>query len=614
MSVNKDIESPKNEDRASEASWLSDDASPLSPSPAPAQTTDEGSQKPKQKRKRRKYHGTANVWTDDEVQKLLRRRWSGESWDATIAAFPNRTRDAVVKRYSTMKCEGKNLTPRKLTSSNDTSEGENLGVEEHAVKKRRVRGAVPPTEKHVDKHGGDEDINAVITVNGARTPKRNTNISRNDESQPAFQVGPSPSAAWTSVNRVEQPFKKSFLTQEETPRLPESHQRPAHVKPERTFSKTQWKAVRDRGELTGEQPSKPNSAAILPSPSTTTSPITQSSSNDISRMSNGDHPKSQSMKTNRTSSNASVIRSPTIIDNEVQPLTEAELSHRVISRRVEQVLLSELSKSESVRGSREADLEKTVQELKGRVASLESNEMKQADTLKLQREEYKNVIRGMDEKILVLDQEKKDIELDKLDLVDKLAEAEERAKTSEEKITGWDQELRQSAMNITQIAKEREGYMARIQKLEQTVDTKVKMIKDNAQKFEEIALRYDRLHKKLQTWQSEYERLNESRKVVEPHQIKMADVRKELDSDLSDFTGKMIKGLEDCFKEELAETQNSFGKFNEQFDRIGNLLLGLKTELQPLDSLCCLDQASASQSPVVEELSKELLLDFSRLS
>ncbi|KAI9791693.1 MAG: hypothetical protein M1835_000128 [Candelina submexicana] len=601
MSANEDIELQQNGDRASEASWLSDDASPLSPSPAPAQTTDEGSQKPKQKRKRRKYHGTANVWTDDEVQKLLRRRFSGESWDATIAAFPNRTRDAVVKRYSTMKCEGKNLTPRKFTSSNDTSEGEEFGVKEHAVKKRRVRGADSPIANRVGEHCGDKDIDGFITVNGAKPPKRHTNISRNDESQPALQVGPSPSAAWTSVNRVEQPFKKSILTQEETPRLPESHQRPAYVKPERTFSKTQWKAVRDRGELTGEQHSKPNSAAIPPSPSTTDSPITQSSSNDIPRLSNADHPKAQSMKTNRTLSNASVNRSPTIIDNEMQPLTEAELSHRVISRRVEQVLLSELSKSESVRGSREADLEKTVQELKGRVASLESNEVKQADMLKLQREEYKNVIRGMDEKILVVDQEKKDVELDKLDLLDKLIEAEERAKIAEEKITGWDQGLRQSAMNTIQVAEEREGYMARIQKLEQTVDTKVEMIKDNAQRFEEISLRYDRLHKKLQTWQFGYERLNESRKVVERHQIKMADVRKELDGDLSDFTGKMIKGLEHCFKEELAETQNSFGKFNEQFDKIGNLFSGLKTELQPLDSLCCLDQASASQSPVVEE-------------
>ncbi|KAI9712219.1 MAG: hypothetical protein M1812_006954 [Candelaria pacifica] len=605
MLVSERIEIQKEEDQASENSWLSDDASPLqSPSPPPAQRNDEGAKKPKQKRKRRKYHGTASVWTDDEVQKLLRRRWSGETWDATIAAFPHRTRDAVVKRYSTMKCEGKNLTPKKSTSSDDTSEGEELNVEEHTSKKRRVVEAVPPSPRSNRARGGVEEVNGVINVNGAqplmRSSSQHTTASgHNDVSQTAFEVDQNPSAAWTTVNHVERPSKKPSLSEEENSRLIEFHKRGEEVRrqlPSPRGPKTQWKAVRDREELTGEKSSRANGATVPVTTANTASPVAQSSSHDAPKMSNGDHSKTEPNKSKHTSSSAPTMKSPTTNNGDMHPLTEAELSHRGLARRVELFLLGELSKSETARGSREADLEKTIKDLKARVASLEVSEVKQAETLRLQREEYTGVVHGMDEKILVLDQEKKDIELDRLDLVDKLAEAEERAKIAEDKIAGWDHELQQTAMNTTQVVKGREEYMAKIQALELTASQRVEEKKETGQMIKSMISSIGRLRENLITLQAEFDDWINEEKVVRAHHMKMAEIRRELDGDLSDFTGKMIKGLEDCFKEQLEGVQKSFVDFEEKFNKIDQIYWTLWEEVVPLEEFCLQIQKGASQS------------------
>ncbi len=430
----------------------------------------------------------------------------------------------------------------------------------------------------------------MITVDRAKPLTRSSNqytatLDQDEVSQTAFEVEPASSAAWTTVNRVTKPSEKPALTEQETARLNEFNKRGELVRrqlPNPRGSKTQWRAIRDREELTGDQTSRRNSATLPPSTPTTPLPNgpTQSSSNGFPRQSNGDHSELRTTKTARASSSVSAIKSPTISNDEVHPLTEAELSHRGIARRVEQLLLSELSKSESARGSREAELEKTILDLKARVQSLESNELRQAGTLKSQREEYKDVIHGMDEKIMVLDQEKKDIELDKLDLVDKLAEADDRAKTAEAKIANWNQEIEQSAMNTTSVMKEREKYIARIRRLELALSERAELFRDTTHKFEALSLFFDDLGHRISTLEDVYGRLTERRTLVKSHQTKMVEVRKKLDGDLSDFTGKMIKGLEDSFREEFAEVQNSFGKFDETFDQIGNSLGAIQHDLK----------------------------------
>lgn len=429
----------------------------------------------------------------------------------------------------------------------------------------------------------------MITVDRAKPLTRSSNqftatLDQDEVSQTAFEVEPASSAAWTTVNRVTKPSQKPALTEQETARLNEFNKRGELVRrqlPNPRGSKTQWRAIRDREELTGDQTSRPNSATLPPSTPTTPLPNgpTQSSSNRFPRQSNREHSELRTTKTARASSSVSAIKSPSISNDEVHPLTEAELSHRGIARRVEQLLLSELSKSESARGSREVELEKTTLDLKARVQSLESNELRQVGTLKSQRKEYKDVIRGMDEKIMVLDQEKKDIELDKLDLVDKLAEADDRAKTAEAKISSWNQEIEQSAMKTTSVVREREGYLARIRSLELALSEKAGLFRDMTHKFEALPLFFDRLGYNIRSIDDIYGQLTERRNLVKAHQTKMVDVRKKLDGDLSDFTGKMIKGLEDCFKEEFAEVQNSFGEFDKIFGQIGNSLEALRDDV-----------------------------------